>query len=115
MILFVKDLESRGLSHEAALRLLRRAGHTVFGAARCITEEKIQKEFERLDRIKPIHDVQDTPLGQSGGAGDGDDLGTAKEALGLGRKPGRSRRRSKKQNLRLIEGGNRMDASEVCQ
>lgn len=117
MIFFFSDLVAKGCSEDGARRLLR-LGRKVAGN-RCISMEDLEKEYARSPRIKPDSEdiLSDPPLGEDRGQDDGYAAEQeTDQAFGVGKHKPRSRRRSKKQSLRIIEGGTRgMDSQEVCQ
>lgn len=110
---FVPDFEARGLPKAAAERLAK-AGKKIRGVW-MVTEGDLLKEYAATPR-KGKDGVESSPTeSKSRMEGDGNPTGrSAKESVGLGRNPRRSRKAVQKPHLHAVVGGaENMDVSEI--
>lgn len=112
--------KSTGLTREMSERLVKaagvRIGKTWIALGEDI-EEFVRKEKRAyLAKLAADANVQGSSHREDRGKGLGEaPQRSAKEALGLGSKPRRSRRRPSKQSLEVIQGGAEgVDVQEIC-
>ena len=111
--LTAKALREAGYTESAARKIVKLG--VPIGGQHVISVEDLEKEYARAKANSQPDVLASAPIGENRMEGDGNPTGrSAKESVGLGRNPRRSRKAVQKPHLHAVVGGAEdLDVSEV--